>query len=202
MSITHVGEPGFVLYLPNEFALPLYDRLWEAGQDFGIRKSGYYALRWLRTEKFFGYWGEDFNSSNTPFEIGRESRVKLNKEIDFIGKSALIEQKSKGVESKLTQFLLEDHDLDNDLWPWGDEPIYRDGKFTGMSTSSGYAPTLGKMVVVGWVTNQNEQTGQRDIVTNDFVLKGHYEIELSGKRFHARGSPYPVKLQLKQPQFG
>ncbi|XP_033102420.1 pyruvate dehydrogenase phosphatase regulatory subunit, mitochondrial-like isoform X2 [Anneissia japonica] len=141
MSITHVGEPGFVLYLPNE-------------------------------------------------------------EIDFIGKSALIEQKAKGVESKLAMFLLEDHDLDNDLWPWGGEPIYRDSKFTGMSTSSGYAPTLGKMVVIGWVTNRNEKTGQRDIVTNDFVSKGHYEIELSGKRFRARGSPYPMKLQLKQPQFG
>ncbi|XP_071957598.1 pyruvate dehydrogenase phosphatase regulatory subunit, mitochondrial-like [Antedon mediterranea] len=202
LSITHAGEPGFVLYVNNEVALPLYDRLWDAGQDFGIRNCGYYALRWLRIEKFFGYWGEDFNSSNTPFEIGRETRVKLNKESDFIGKQALIEQKGKGVESKLTMFLLEDHDLDNDLWPWGDEPIYRDGKFTGLSTSSGYAPTLGKMVVVGWVTNEDDKSGQRGIVTNDYVLKGHYEIDLAGKRFQARGSPYPVKLQLKQPQFG
>ncbi|XP_071959451.1 pyruvate dehydrogenase phosphatase regulatory subunit, mitochondrial-like [Antedon mediterranea] len=202
MSITHVGEPGFVLYVPNEFALPLYDSVWRAGQDFGIQKSGYLALRWLRIEKFFGYWGEDFNSSHTPFEIGRETRVKLDKEIDFIGKQALIEQKGKGVESKLTMFLLEDHDLYNDLWPWGGEPIYRDGKFTGMSTSAGYGPTLGKMVVVGWVTNEDEKSGQRGIVTNDYVLKGHYEIDLAGKRFKARGSPYPVKLQLKQPQFG
>ena len=51
----------------------------KAGQNYGIRPAGYHALRWLRTEKFYSYWGVDFNSEHTPFEIGREMRVKFNK---------------------------------------------------------------------------------------------------------------------------
>ena len=51
----------------------------KAGQDYNIRPVGYRALRWLRIEKFYSYWGVDFNNDHTPYEIGREMRVKYNK---------------------------------------------------------------------------------------------------------------------------
>ena len=63
----------------RQSAAQVYDALIEAGKDFGIRSAGYYALRWLRIEKFYFYWGEDFDSTATPFEIGREMRVKFDK---------------------------------------------------------------------------------------------------------------------------
>lgn len=49
------------------------------GQKYGIRNAGYYALRSLRIEKFFAFWGQDLNTLTTPLECGRESRVKLDK---------------------------------------------------------------------------------------------------------------------------
>lgn len=49
------------------------------GQKYGIRNAGYYALRSLRIEKFFAFWGQDLNTLTTPLECGRESRVKLEK---------------------------------------------------------------------------------------------------------------------------
>lgn len=49
------------------------------GQKYGIRNAGYYALRSLRIEKFFAFWGQDLNTLSTPLECGRESRVKLDK---------------------------------------------------------------------------------------------------------------------------
>ena len=49
------------------------------GQKYGIRNAGYYALRSLRIEKFFAFWGQDLNTLTTPLECGGESRVKLDK---------------------------------------------------------------------------------------------------------------------------
>ena len=51
-----------VLYIPSEFSLHVYDRLMTHGQNYGIRNGGYYALRSLRIEKFFLYWGQDIDS--------------------------------------------------------------------------------------------------------------------------------------------
>lgn len=49
------------------------------GQKYGIRNAGYYALRSLRIEKFFAFWGQDLDSFTTPIECGREFRVKFDK---------------------------------------------------------------------------------------------------------------------------
>ncbi|KAI2579674.1 PDPR isoform 10, partial [Pan troglodytes] len=76
MSMTHTGEPGFMLYIPIEYALHVYNEVMSVGQKYGIRNAGYYALRSLRIEKFFAFWGQDINNLTTPLECGRESRVK------------------------------------------------------------------------------------------------------------------------------
>lgn len=56
----------------------VYDSLMAYGENYGIRNTGYYALRALRTEKFFAYWGTDLTPQVTPLECGREYRVKLD----------------------------------------------------------------------------------------------------------------------------
>uniref|UniRef100_A0A8C9FSZ8 GCVT N-terminal domain-containing protein n=1 Tax=Pavo cristatus TaxID=9049 RepID=A0A8C9FSZ8_PAVCR len=79
MSITHTGEPGFMLYIPIEYALHVYNEVMNMGQKYGIRNAGYYALRSLRIEKFFAFWGQDLDAFTTPMECGREFQVKLEK---------------------------------------------------------------------------------------------------------------------------
>lgn len=78
MNLTHTGELGYVLYIPNEFALHVYTRLWDVGQQFGIMHAGHYATRTLRIEKFYAYWGQDLNTFTTPLECGRSWRVKFD----------------------------------------------------------------------------------------------------------------------------
>lgn len=78
MNITHTGELGYVLYIPNEFALHVYTRLWEMGQQYGIHHAGHYATRTLRIEKFYAYWGQDLDTFTTPLECGRSWRVKFD----------------------------------------------------------------------------------------------------------------------------
>lgn len=91
VSVTHCGELGFVLYLPNEIANYVYERIVEAGEEYGLmhagrpliffeynKPSGYYALRHLRIEKFYVYWGQDINSTVTPCQCGRLFRVDFS----------------------------------------------------------------------------------------------------------------------------
>lgn len=68
------------------------------------------------------------------------------KSMDFIGREALMKQRLEGVTRMYVQLLLQDHDLEIDLWPWGGEPIYRDGKYVGATTTTGYGFTFKKQV--------------------------------------------------------
>lgn len=78
MNLTHTGELGYVLYVPNEFALHVYNVLWEAGRRYGMQHAGHYATRTLRIEKFYAYWGQDLDTGTTPLECGRSWRVKFD----------------------------------------------------------------------------------------------------------------------------
>lgn len=70
----------------------------------------------------------------------------LQKGIDFIGRDALLRQRDEGVKRMYVQLLLNDHDPEIDLWSWGGEPIYRDGKYAGATTTTSYGFTLKKEV--------------------------------------------------------
>lgn len=78
LNLTHTGELGYVLYIPNEFALHVYEKLWDVGQKYGINHCGYNAMRALRVEKFFAFWGQDLDTFTTPLECGRSWRVKFD----------------------------------------------------------------------------------------------------------------------------
>ncbi|XP_072374582.1 pyruvate dehydrogenase phosphatase regulatory subunit, mitochondrial isoform X1 [Scyliorhinus torazame] len=198
MSMTHTGEPGFMLYIPIEYALHVYNEIMNVGQKYGIRNAGYYALRSLRIEKFFAFWGQDLDTFSTPLECGREFRVKFDKGTDFIGREALLQQRQEGVCRRFTMFILDDHDTDLDLWPWWGEPIYRNGHYVGMTTSSAYSFTLARHVCLGFVHQYNENTGNKLVVTPDFINRGDYEIEIAGQRFKAKAKLYPFSSLFTQ----
>lgn len=68
------------------------------------------------------------------------------KDIDFIGREALEQQKKRGVKRLYVHLQLEDHNPEVDPWAWGGEPIYRDGVFVGVTTTTGYGFTLNNLV--------------------------------------------------------
>ncbi len=81
---THTRERSSLLYdetllFSSQYALHVYNEVMSVGQKYGIRNAGYYALRSLRIEKFFAFWGQDLDSFTTPLECGREFRVKFDK---------------------------------------------------------------------------------------------------------------------------
>ncbi|CAF1138930.1 unnamed protein product [Rotaria sordida] len=183
MRLTHTGEDGFMLYIPSEYALCVYDILMEQGKDYGIINAGYFAQRTLRIERMYPSWGHDIDKKTTPLHLNREFHVSFDK--DFIGKEALLKQRREGVQKRFVQFLLEDHNLDSDPWPWSGEPIYRNGKFCGFVTSAAYGFTLGKQVCLGHV----HAPGSENITIN-YIRGATYEIDIATKRFKARPNIY------------
>jgi hypothetical protein len=67
----------FWIVVSFQFALHVYTQLIEAGQKYGIQHAGYYAMRALRVERFFAFWGQDLDTTTTPLECGRSWRVKF-----------------------------------------------------------------------------------------------------------------------------
>ncbi len=130
-------------------------------------------------------------------ECGRDFRVKLETK-DFIGKMALMEMKDKRLMKRFVQFLIDDHDLYQDPWPWGGELIYRNDKYCGYITSTAYGFSLERQVCLGFIHNFDEKTGERLPLTMDYMTKNaSYEIDIAGKRYKAKLNIYPPNLNMK-----
>ncbi|CAG2106936.1 unnamed protein product [Medioppia subpectinata] len=192
-NLTHTGELGWVLYVPNDNAGHVYDMLVRVGQRYDMRHAGSIAMRTLRIEKFFAFWGQDLDTTTTPLECGRAFRVKFDK--DFLGKRALLRQREEGVRRRYVQLLLDDFDDKCQVWPWGGEPIficdpqYDSRAPVGLTTTTGYGFTLGRHVCLGFIRHPHNE-----IVSNDFILKSKFEVEVGGKRFKARTNIHSPKL--------
>ncbi|MEE9301046.1 MAG: FAD-dependent oxidoreductase [Alphaproteobacteria bacterium] len=185
LRITFVGELGWELYIPAEFAANVYDAVVAVGERFDLRHAGYHALDSLRCEKAYRHWGHDITSEDTPLEGGLGFAVKLKKNTDFIGRDALLAQKQRGLTRRLVAFTLDDPE------PilLHDEPIYRDGELKGQITSGAYGHTLGSSVGLGYVENAAG-------IDDDYILSGNYEVDIAGKRAAATphwGAPYDPK---------
>ena len=162
---SYVGGPGSEIYVPVAEAPGLYDRLWAAGKDLGLRDCGYYALDALRIEAGRRAFGPELSPDCTPYEAGLAFAVR---------------PESRKPPARLTKQLLMFTFPATELFAWGGEPILRDAKPVGELSSVGYSATLGCMVGMGFVHSEN--------------IDGRYEIEISGQKVAAKASlkaPWP-----------
>jgi glycine cleavage system aminomethyltransferase T/glycine/D-amino acid oxidase-like deaminating enzyme len=179
--ITYVGELGWEIYIPTEFALSIYDLLVERGEEYNLAHAGYHALNSLRIEKAYRHWGHDITDEDTPLEAGLNFAVKYDKPGGFVGREALLKQKESGCKKMLVQFLL----ADPEPLIYHNEPIYRNGEIKGFIRSGMYGHTLGGAVGLGYIENQGG-------VDKDYIEAGRYEIEIAGQRYPASSSLKPM----------
>ena len=173
LRVTYVGELGWELHLPVEYAQTVYSALMEAGAPHGLINAGYRAIESLRLEKGYRAWGADIGPDHTPLEAGLGWAVKLRKDMDFKGRAASAAQKANGVKKMLACFT-----VDPDIVLLGRETIYRNGERVGWLSSGGFGHTIGQSIGLGYVRNPNG-------VTEEYVLDGDYELEVATKRVKA-----------------
>ncbi len=179
--ISYVGELGWELYVPTEFARSVFDAIVAEGGDFGLAPVGMHAMDSLRIEKAYRPWGHDITCEDTPIEAGLGFACRFDKNVPFIGRDALLRQKESGVTKRLVQFALDDPEP----LLYHNEPIWRDGEKVGYVRSGNYGHHLGRAVGLGYVNNPGG-------VDADFVKSGLYEIEVAGERFPAKASLRPM----------
>ncbi|MCV0425466.1 MAG: FAD-dependent oxidoreductase [Roseibium sp.] len=171
LRVTYVGELGWELHLPVEYAQTVYATLMEAGAEHGLVNAGYRAIESLRLEKGYRAWGSDIGPDHTPFEAGLGWAVKLRKDMDFKGRAAAEAQKANGVKKMLACFT-----VDPSVVLLGRETIYRNGERVGWLTSGGFGYSVGKSIGYGYVRDPNG-------VDANFVKSGTYELEVATERF-------------------
>ncbi len=174
LRVTYVGELGFELHIPVEFAVSVYDALMAAGRPHGIANAGYRAIESLRLEKGYRAWGADIGPDHSPLVAGLGWAVKLKSNTPFQGRAALEAQATKKLPRLLAGFT-----ADPSIVLLGRETIYRDGKRVGWLSSGGYGYTVGRSIGYGYV--RDPENG----VDRDKLLSGRYELEVATMRVPA-----------------
>ncbi|MEM9044211.1 MAG: FAD-dependent oxidoreductase [Pseudomonadota bacterium] len=180
MRITYVGELGWELHLPVEYAQTVYDALHEAGAPHGLRNAGYRAIETLRLEKGYRAWGGDIGPDHTPDEAGLGWAVKIRSGMPFKGRDAVVAQRKIGVKKILASFT-----TDPNVVLSGRETIYRNGERCGWLSSAGFGHSIGKSIGMGYVRSNTP-------ITSEDVSSGAYELEVATERFPAEISLAPL----------
>ena len=179
--ITYVGELGYELYIPAEFAQSVYDNIVRAGEPFGLQLAGYHALNSLRMEKAYRHWGHDIGDEDTPLEAGLGFAVAWNKPVDFVGREALRRLREAGVRRRLVALALEE----TDRLLYHNEPVWRDGELVGRITSGMFGHTVGRALGLGFIANRD------GVASAEWIKSGRYEVEVALQRVPARISLRP-----------
>lgn len=173
--VSYVGELGWELYIPAGDAEAVHRALVEAGRPHGLVHAGHLALDCCRIEKAFRHWSHDIGPHDTPLEAGLSFAVAWDKPGGFLGRDALARQREEGVPRRLMSFAVEGaHPL-----LVHEEPIWRDGRLAGRTTSGGRGFRTGLSLAMGYVDCAPGEA-RRDL------LEGRYEIAVAGERFPAR----------------
>lgn len=141
----YTGSGGFEIYFKHEDAKQIWDRVMEAGKDYGIKPIGLAARDTLRLEMGYCLYGNDIDETTSPIEAGLGWITKFTK--DFTNYEALKKEKEEGPKRKLIAFELDERGIPRQGYDIVDES----GKIIGVVTSGTMSPSLDKGIGMGYI---------------------------------------------------
>jgi sarcosine dehydrogenase len=181
LRVTYLGELGYELHVPTEYALYLYETLWAAGEKYGIANAGYRAINSLRLEKHYLVWGSDITQDYNPYEAGLGFCVAADKG-EFLARAALAEVKARGVKQKLAWFT-----APAEFNMFGGEIVLAGDSVLGRITSAGYGYTVGRNIFCAYLAA-------------DVPAVAEYAVEVMGERYpavrHIRPPYDPERMKI------
>ena len=145
----YTGSGGFEIYCKNDQVEHIWNKIFEAGANYGIKPIGLAARDTLRLEMGFCLYGNDINDTTSPLEAGLGWITKFNKE--FTNSENLKNQKEIGVTKKLVAFEM----LERAVPRHDYEIVDKTGAVIGIVTSGTMSPSLNKGIGLGYVTVAN-----------------------------------------------
>ena len=186
--LSYIGELGWEIYIPINISREVYLKIISVEKKFNLVHAGAHALDIMRMEKGFLHWGHDISPAENPFEAGLDFTVKLNKNVDFIGKNSLI-SKNRVKKKQFINFVLENSQPGKPLM-LHDEPIYYKNKIVGETTSSNFSFNYNKNMVFGYIDIEldiNDLNGSKFKVE---VAKNMYEMQIQFNSLHDPQNKY------------
>jgi len=160
----YTGERGFEISFDNKYA----EKIWNDLTKTGASPAGLGARDSLRLEATYSLYGHEISDSITPIEAGLFWLVKPKDGIDYLGKEALLKQKSEGTDRIIVGLNLLDRGIIREHYK-----IFKNGKEIGYVTSGGYSPTLKKTIGLGLVEKQYSEVGTEfEIEIRNKFLRG------------------------------
>ena len=156
--ITYVGELGWELYVPAEFAVGVYEDLMAAGAAYGLVNAGYYAIESMRLEKGYRAFGRELTPDYNPVEAGLLFACKLGTDIDFLGREAVEKARAEGPRRKLVSLVLDGRPRPR---CGAASSCCATGQPAGQVTSGAWGETLGGYVGLAYVRHPDG-----DVVTS------------------------------------
>jgi heterotetrameric sarcosine oxidase gamma subunit len=180
--ITYVGELGWELYMPTEFAAHVFETIHVAGVEFNLTPAGMHSMNNGRMEKAYRHWGHDISDEETPLEAGLGFAIAWEKPGGFIGRDALLKQKNLPQLPKRMVCIALHDDTNTAPMIYHEEPIFRNGVIVGSTTSGAWGHRVNKSLGLGYVKTPGG-------VSKEWIESGTWEVELAWKK-------YPAKVQL------
>ena len=151
----YTGAGGFELYFDNEHAVFMWNAIFEAGKDQGIKPIGLAARDTLRLEMGFCLYGNDIDDTTSPIEAGLGWITKFNDNKQFIDKELLLKQKTQGTANRLCGFEMIDRGIPRHDYSITDAS----GKVIGRVTSGTQSPILEKGIGMGYLPTELSKPG-------------------------------------------
>ncbi len=157
MRVNYVGELGWELHAPVDQMQALYDAVWRAGQAFGIRDFGLYAMDSLRVDKCYRGWKSDLESGYTPLEASLDRFVDAKKP-SFVGREALLAEIARGPAQRFVPLTF---DEDGDAEAAYCAQVFQGDTNIGLTTSGVWSHTLKKSVALAYVRADQAAPGTK-----------------------------------------
>ncbi|WP_405266897.1 glycine cleavage system aminomethyltransferase GcvT [Cellulophaga sp. Ld12] len=151
----YTGSGGFEIYCKNTEVAQIWTKVFEAGEDFGIKPIGLAARDTLRLEMGYCLYGNDINDTTSPLEAGLGWVTKFTK--DFVNSENLAKEKAEGSSRKLIAFELEERGIPRHDY----EIVNGAGEKIGMVTSGTMSPSMGKGIGLGYVPKTASALGEK-----------------------------------------
>nr|WP_306266903.1 FAD-dependent oxidoreductase [Pararhizobium sp. IMCC3301] len=168
VRVSFAGELGWEIHSKCADTAVIFEAVMGAGQAHGLKPFGMFALDALRLEKNYRSWKRDLSTDYTLLEAGLDRFIKWDKP-EFIGKSALAEQRLQGVAKRFVTLVVDAGRCDAPYM----STLWHEGEIVGETTSGGWGHRVDKSIALG-------------MLRTDLAVPGNpIEVEIFGERFKA-----------------